>query len=150
VAEAELLDVCKTFSAGVRAVDHLTLHIADGELLVLVGPSGSGKTTTLRLLAGLEHPTSGAIKIAGRDVTRVPPHRRDVGFVFQRPALYPHLNVRQNLLFGHDLRTNRWHDRLRRLFRTAPSEELEEVEKRQLDVRVLGQPAVITVWRKPG
>jgi multiple sugar transport system ATP-binding protein len=100
LAEVVLRDVGKTFPGGVVGVDRLSLHIADGELLVLVGPSGSGKTTTLRLIAGLETPTAGTITIAGRDVTVLPPHRRDVAFVFQRPALYPHLRVRGNLLFA--------------------------------------------------
>jgi multiple sugar transport system ATP-binding protein len=108
VAEAALLEVCKSFPSTVRALDGLTLHVADGELLVLIGASGSGKTTTLRLLAGLESPTSGTVHIAGRDVTRVPPYRRNVAFVFQRPALYPHLCVRENLLFGQALRSSWW------------------------------------------
>ena len=69
-------------------------------MLVILGPSGSGKTTLLRLLAGLESPDTGGVWMDGRDVTRVPPHRRDVAMVFQNPALYPHLSVFDNIAFG--------------------------------------------------
>src|SRR5262245_20925536 len=95
-----LAGVTKIYPNGVRAVNDLNLHIHSGELLVLVGPSGCGKTTTLRLIAGLEEPTQGVLRIGGSDMARVPPHRRDVAMVFQRPALYPHLNVRDNLAFS--------------------------------------------------
>jgi multiple sugar transport system ATP-binding protein len=103
-AEVVLERVGKTYPNDVRAVRDVSLRIGAGELVVLVGPSGSGKTTTLRLIAGLETPTSGLIRIAGRVVNGEPPHRRDVAMVFQRPALYPHLSVRANLGFGLALR----------------------------------------------
>jgi multiple sugar transport system ATP-binding protein len=83
----------------VPAVDALNLHIGDGELVVLVGPSGSGKTTALRMLAGLEEVDAGSIHIGGRDVTDLPPKRRDVAMVFQNYALYPYLTVEQNMAF---------------------------------------------------
>jgi multiple sugar transport system ATP-binding protein len=108
MADVVLEGVSKTYPNGVRAVRDLSLTIADGELIVLVGPSGCGKTTTLRLIAGLEAPTSGIIRIDGRVVNGEPPHRRDVAMVFQRPALYPHLNVRKNLGFGLALRDGGW------------------------------------------
>jgi ABC-type sugar transport system ATPase subunit len=100
VASISLLHVSKTYANGHAAVRELTLEIADGELLVLLGPSGSGKSTVLRLVAGLEIPTSGQILIGGRDVTAVPPQRRDLAMVFQSYALYPHKSVRDNLAFG--------------------------------------------------
>jgi multiple sugar transport system ATP-binding protein len=81
------------------AVDALDLHIADGELMVLVGPSGSGKTTALRMLAGLEEADAGAIYIGERDVTYVQPKKRDVSMVFQNYALYPYMTVAQNIGF---------------------------------------------------
>ena len=81
----------------------LSLKIHDGETLAVVGPSGSGKTTLLRLIAGLETPDSGIVEIAGRDVTALPPHERDVGILPQNPALYPHLNVRRNLSIGLEM-----------------------------------------------
>jgi len=88
----------------VRAVDNLCLVVEDQELLVLVGPSGCGKTTTLRLIAGLEEPTAGAISINGQDVTGLPPKERDIAMVFQNHALYPHMSVYENMAFGLKLR----------------------------------------------
>jgi multiple sugar transport system ATP-binding protein len=81
------------------AVDALSLEIADGEFLVLVGPSGSGKTTALRMLAGLEDVDAGSISIGDREVTDLPPKRRDVAMVFQNYALYPYLTVAANIAF---------------------------------------------------
>src|SRR5919197_1535557 len=83
----------------VAAVQGLDLRIADGELMVLVGPSGSGKTTALRMLAGLEEVDAGSIFIGDRDVTDLPPKRRDVAMVFQNYALYPYLTVEANIGF---------------------------------------------------
>ncbi|HZT79738.1 MAG TPA: ATP-binding cassette domain-containing protein [Gemmataceae bacterium] len=104
MADVALEEVAKVYPNGVAAVRGLTLHAADGELLVLVGPSGCGKTTTLRLIAGLEEPTAGTIHIGGQVVNGLPPRRRDVAMVFQRAALYPHLRVRDNLAFGLRMR----------------------------------------------
>jgi ABC-type sugar transport system ATPase subunit len=100
----QLSHLTKVFRGGVRAVDDVSLVVAKGQTVVIVGPSGCGKTTLLRLVAGLETPTHGTIVIDGRDVTRLPPKDRDVAMVFQNPALYPHLNVRENLAFGLKLR----------------------------------------------
>jgi multiple sugar transport system ATP-binding protein len=99
MASIQLDHVQKRFGARTVVAD-FTLDIADGELLVLVGPSGSGKSTVLRLIAGLELPDSGRVLIDGDDVTVQPPQRRDLAMVFQHYALYPHMTVRDNLLFG--------------------------------------------------
>jgi len=82
------------------AVDSLSLDVGHGELLCLLGPSGCGKTTTLSMVAGFVQPSSGAIYIAGKDVTRLPPYKRDTGMVFQSYALFPHMTVAANVAFG--------------------------------------------------
>ena len=100
LAQIELRQLAKGFPGGIAALQPFDLTINAGELLVVLGPSGSGKSTLLRLIAGLEVPSAGSVWFNGRDVTRVPPHRRDVAMVFQHPALYPHLSVFDNLAFG--------------------------------------------------
>ena len=104
MADVIFNDVTKVYPGGVRAIDRLSLDVADGELVVLVGPSGSGKTTTLRMVAGLEAVTSGSIAIGGRVVNDVAPKDRDVAMVFQNHALYPHMTVHRNMAFGLKLR----------------------------------------------
>jgi multiple sugar transport system ATP-binding protein len=104
VAGIAIDGVTKTFPNGFRAVRDLSLTIEDGEFMVLVGASGCGKTTLLRLIAGLEEATAGRILIGDKDVTDRPPRQRDVAMVFQSYALYPHMNVRQNLGYGLKVR----------------------------------------------
>src|SRR5215469_17050615 len=86
------------------AVRDFTLEIADGEFLVLLGPSGCGKTTTLRMIAGFIEPSSGRVLFDTRDVTELPPYRRNTGLVFQGYALFPHLTVFENVAFGLRMR----------------------------------------------
>jgi multiple sugar transport system ATP-binding protein len=95
-----LQNVRKVFHGGVVAVDDVSLEVEPGEFLVLVGPSGCGKTTILKMVAGLEPVTAGRIWINGRDVTGLPPRRRDIAMVFQNYALYAHMTVRNNIAFG--------------------------------------------------
>ncbi len=82
------------------AVNHINLEIKDGEMVTLLGPSGCGKTTTLRMVSGFEYPTSGNVLIGGRDVAKVPPNKRGISMVFQSYALFPHLNVWENVAYG--------------------------------------------------
>jgi multiple sugar transport system ATP-binding protein len=103
MARVVLKDISKTFGKSL-AVDHVSLEIPDQQFLVLVGPSGCGKTTTLRMVAGLEDPTSGEIYIGDRLVNKVPPKDRNLAMVFQNSALYPHMDVYQNLAIGLQLR----------------------------------------------
>jgi sn-glycerol 3-phosphate transport system ATP-binding protein len=100
VAEVAFHEVPKVFPDGTTAVESLTCTVGDGEFMVLVGPSGCGKTTALRMVAGLEQPTTGAIAIGGEVVNGVPPRARDIAMVFQNYALYPHKTVVENLTFG--------------------------------------------------
>ncbi len=95
----QLIDVTKRFG-DVVAVDDISLEVQPAEFLSLLGPSGCGKTTTLRMLAGFEEPTAGRIKISGREVQGVPPHKRDVNTVFQHFALFPHMSVAENVAYG--------------------------------------------------
>ncbi len=99
MASVTLTGVSKRFATGSYAVREFDLTIADGEFLCLVGPSGCGKSTTLNVIAGLERPTSGTVRIGGVDVTQRSPRERDLAMVFQSYALYPHLDVRSNLAF---------------------------------------------------
>ena len=82
------------------AVDHINLNIQDGEMVTLLGPSGCGKTTTLRMISGFEYPTSGSVFIGERDVAKIPPNKRGISMVFQSYALFPHLNIWENVAYG--------------------------------------------------
>src|SRR5215510_9963763 len=89
----------KTYDGVTRVIDDLNLDVERGEFLTLLGPSGSGKTTTLMLLAGFETPTAGEILLEGRAIGRLPPHKREIGMVFQHYALFPHMSVAENVAF---------------------------------------------------
>jgi putative spermidine/putrescine transport system ATP-binding protein len=102
-ASLSLDRVARRFGAQ-RAVDAVSLEVAPGELVVLLGPSGCGKTTTLRLIAGFVAPDEGDIRLDGRSIVALPPHRRDMGIVFQSYALFPHLSVARNVAFGLEMR----------------------------------------------
>ncbi len=104
VAEVRLENVTKIYPGDVKAVDRVTLGIADAEFVVLVGPSGCGKSTTLRMIAGLEEITEGEIRIGDRVVNDVAPKDRDIAMVFQNYALYPNMSVYKNMAFGLMLR----------------------------------------------
>jgi putative spermidine/putrescine transport system ATP-binding protein len=102
-AAVRLVGLRKVFGSrddSVVAVDSIDLEVGDGEFFAMLGPSGSGKTTVLRMIAGFETPTAGSIRLAGRDVTRDPPFDRDVNTVFQDYALFPHMNVLENVAYG--------------------------------------------------
>jgi len=99
MASIDLVGLSKVYAGGVAAVDDLTLSIADGEFFALLGPSGCGKTTLLRTIAGLEEITSGQLLLGGKDVTRLAAGKRDVAMVFQDYALFPHMDVTDNISY---------------------------------------------------
>jgi spermidine/putrescine ABC transporter ATP-binding subunit len=98
-AALQLDRVSRLYADGTHAVRDVSLSVPAGRILTLLGPSGSGKTTTLKMIAGFEIPDSGTITLAGRDISRIPPHARDLGMVFQNYALFPHMNVFENVAF---------------------------------------------------
>ena len=97
-------DVTMDFGKGALAVDQVTFDLAQGRFLTILGPSGSGKTTLLRMIAGFQKPSRGAITIGGKPVDAMPPHRRSVGMVFQRLALFPHMSAAENVAFPLKMR----------------------------------------------
>ena len=129
MSELRIAHLCKKFG-NQTVVDDLNLVVHSGEMVSLLGPSGCGKTTTLRMIAGLEQPTSGSITLDGRELTTVPPHKRNVGLVFQNYALFPHLNVFDNVAFGlrrHKVPKNEIGPRVKEALKTV---QLEGFEKR--------------------
>jgi multiple sugar transport system ATP-binding protein len=131
MAQIVLDQVDKVFPGGVKAVDGLSLDIADGEFMVLVGPSGCGKSTALRSIAGLDEITAGTISIGGRVVNDLPPKDRDIAMVFQNYALYPHMTVEQNLAFGLQQRKTPKDEIRRRVTEVATMLGLEDYLKRK-------------------
>jgi multiple sugar transport system ATP-binding protein len=127
MADVQIQALTKVFPGGVRALDELDLTIDEGEFFALLGPSGCGKTTLLRTIAGLEAPTSGTIRIGGRDMTRVPPGRRNLAMVFQDYALYPHMSVTDNIAYPLKVRRVRKTERHRRAGEVGESLQLEEL-----------------------
>src|SRR5712692_5018018 len=104
MASVSFANVTKRYAGGTLAVNHLSLEIKDTEFMVLVGPSGCGKTTALRMLAGLEEITDGQIRINDRLVNDIAARDRDIAMMFQSYALYPHMNVYDNMAFGLKMR----------------------------------------------
>jgi spermidine/putrescine transport system ATP-binding protein len=131
--EVTVVDLVKQFNE-VTAVDGINLQMPAGEFFSMLGPSGCGKTTTLRLIAGFEQPTSGRILLDGDDMVFTPPHKRNVNMVFQNYALFPHLNVFDNVAFG--LRRHRWP---KTEIRQRVAEALELVQLTGLEKRKPGQ-----------
>ena len=118
----ELKDVVKSFD-DTLVIDHVSLSVRKGEFVTLLGPSGCGKTTTLRMIAGFDLPTSGQILLNGKDISLLPPNKRPVNTVFQRYALFPHLNVFDNIAFGLRMK------RVVNTYRNAKGEEYTRTEK---------------------
>jgi sn-glycerol 3-phosphate transport system ATP-binding protein len=144
VSAIELQDVAKHWGDA-RALDGITFSAEPGSFVVLLGPSGCGKSTTLRLIAGLDRPTAGSIRIAGRDVTHLPPAARGISMVFQSYALFPHLTVAENIVFG--LRVRKVPDREAKLARVADLLGLEKLLARKPSQLSGGQQQRVALGR---
>ena len=121
MATLSLKGIQKVYPNGYHAVTDFNLEIADKEFIIFVGPSGCGKTTTLRMIAGFEMPTSGEILLNGEDISQLPANKRPINTVFQRYALFPHMNIYDNIAFGLKLKK-------------LPKEEIRKKVKRVLDI----------------
>ena len=130
--QVELIDISKSYDKQTNVLNEMNLSINKGEFFVLVGPSGCGKSTLLRMIAGLEEITGGVLKLNGEVANHLPPKNRNLSMVFQNYALYPHLTVEQNILFGLDVKKVNKREQQRRLLReTAEMIGLSELLKRK-------------------
>lgn len=134
MAPVTLQGVSKDYANGVKAVDCVSLSIADGEFVVLVGPSGCGKSTTLRMIAGLEEISAGSLMVGGVRMNDVPARHRNMAMVFQNYALYPHLDVRRNMAFG--LERRRSHGSLVKAALSSTYRAQRAAERKVIDARV--------------
>lgn len=139
-------DVVKRFGA-VTAIDHVSLDIYGAEFFALLGPSGCGKTTLLRMLAGFEQPTSGAIELDGVDIAGVPPYERPVNMMFQSYALFPHMSVEKNIAFGLEQEGMPRPERNRRVEEMLALAKLEPFAKRKPDQLSGGQRQRVALAR---
>ena len=147
-AKLSLVDLTKQYSAGTDpAVDKLNMEIESGHLVALLGPSGCGKTTTLRMVAGLMDPTSGSILIDGADITSTPVHKRGMGMVFQSYALFPHMNVLDNVSFGLKMRKVDREQQRKRAREALAMVKLEHLAKRRVKELSGGQQQRIALAR---
>ena len=160
-----LSHVCKSFEDGVTVVDDFNLDVKEGEFITILGPSGCGKTTTLRMIAGFELPTSGEILLNGQDISLLPPNKRPVNTVFQHYALFPHLDVYDNVAFGLKLKkipvevTNRKGEKVikmkhldaktidEKVSRALQIVDLEEMEDRDVSTLSGGQQQRVAIAR---
>ena len=146
-ALVRFIDVQKTFDGETLVVRNLNLDVADGEFLTLLGPSGSGKTTTLLMLAGFETVTHGDILLAGESLKSTPPHRRNIGMVFQNYALFPHMTVEENLAFPLESRQAGKAEIARKVGRALEMVQLTGFEKRRPGQLSGGQQQRVAVAR---
>ena len=141
--------VSKKYDDGFEAVKELNLEIKDGEFLVLLGPSGCGKSTTLRMLAGLENPSSGEIRFNNRLMNNVKPHERDTPLVWQSLALFPFLNVQENVEFGLKMRGISSKIRQKKSLEWLEKLEVRELAKRDISTLSGGQKQRCLLYTSP-
>ncbi len=147
MSQIVLNNVTKIYAGDVKAVDEISLTIESGEFMVLVGPSGCGKSTMMRMIAGLEEVTEGAIFIGDRDVTELAPRHRDIAMVFQNYALYPHMTVRKNLGYGLKVRKTPKDEVERRVAEVARLLGLDELLDRRPSALSGGQRQRVAMGR---
>ena len=127
----ELKEIKKSFTEGEAVLDNISLEISKGEFITLLGSSGCGKTTTLRIIAGLEQPDAGSVWLDGREVTGLEPNQRDVNTVFQNYALFPHMNVAENIGYGLKLKKVPKSEIRKKVSQMLELVQLEGYEKRK-------------------
>ena len=135
----ELKNIVKTYDNGFTAVDGFNLEVKRGEFVTFLGPSGCGKTTTLRMIAGFEIPTSGEILLDGQDISKLPPNKRPINTVFQRYALFPHLNIFDNIAFGLKLKKLPKAEIVKKVKKVLEMVDLEGFEDRKVATLSGGQ-----------
>lgn len=141
-----LENVSKQFS-GQLVIPAFSLSIAEGEFLTLLGPSGCGKTTLLRMIAGFEEPSTGDIYLEGKPITKAPPYKRDMNLVFQQYALFPHMTVEENILFGLKMKKIANSEQRRRLAEVLQQTRLSELRQRMPDQLSGGQQQRVAIAR---
>jgi putative spermidine/putrescine transport system ATP-binding protein len=147
-AKLSIVELTKQYAAGLEpAVNRLTMEIEPGHLVALLGPSGCGKTTTLRMVAGLMEPTSGSIVVNGQDITAMPVHKRGMGMVFQSYALFPHMDVLDNVAFGLKMRKVGRDEQRRRAQQALEMVKLGHLAKRRVKELSGGQQQRIALAR---
>lgn len=143
----ELKNIDKVFEDGEQLMDNLNLEIKRGEFVTLLGPSGCGKTTILRMLGGFDTPTRGEILLDGKDISKIPPNKRPINTVFQKYALFPHLNVYDNIAFGLKLKNVDKKTQDEKVKKALEMVDLEGFEKRSIDTLSGGQQQRIAIAR---
>lgn len=143
-----IVGLTKRYAKGIPpAVDQLDMHVEEGHLIALLGPSGCGKTTTLRMVAGLMDPTAGQILVDGKDITATPVHQRGMGMVFQSYALFPHMNVFENVAFGLQMRKRSKEDQEKLVHQALELVQLDHLAKRRVKALSGGQQQRIALAR---
>ncbi len=140
-------NINKTFADGYTAVEDFNLTIKRGEFVTFLGPSGCGKTTTLRMIAGFDNPTSGTILLNGEDITKLPPNKRPINTVFQRYALFPHMNVAENISFGLKQKKMKRHEIDKKVANILKLVDLEGFEDRKIQTLSGGQQQRVAIAR---
>ena len=143
----ELKNIVKTYDNGFTAVDGFNLEVKRGEFVTFLGPSGCGKTTTLRMIAGFEIPTSGEILLNGQDISKLPPNKRPINTVFQRYALFPHLNIFDNIAFGLKLKKLPKAEIVKKVKKVLEMVDLEGFEDRKVATLSGGQQQRTSIGR---